>query len=83
MMLVMVNEADLNRIEVPEDYEVLDATAVGSRLGLKRDTVLAYLSRRNFRRIPRPNRQLAMGPIWYEKSVREWEAREEDRARGN
>jgi hypothetical protein len=43
--------------------------------------VLAYLSRRNFRRIPRPNRQLAMGPIWYENSVKEWEARERD-ARG-
>ena len=73
---LMVKEADLNRIEVPEDYEVLDATALGRRLGFKRDTVLAYLSRRNFRRIPRPNRQLAMGPIWYEKSVREWETKE-------
>src|SRR3712207_7790351 len=65
MMPVMVKEADLNRIEVPEDYEVLDATALGRRLGFKRDTVLAYLSRRNFGRIPRPNRQLAMGAIWY------------------
>jgi len=82
MMLAMVKEADLNRVEVPEDYEVLDATAVGRRLGLKRDTVLAYLSRRNFRRIPRPNRLLAMGPIWYEKSVREWEAKKESRVRG-
>jgi hypothetical protein len=53
MMPVMVKEADLDRIEVPEDYEVLDATAVGRRLGFKRDTVLAYLSRRNIRRIPR------------------------------
>jgi hypothetical protein len=76
MMLVMVKEADLNQIEVPEDYEVLDATALGMRLGFKRDTVLAYLSRRNFRRISRPNRQLAMGPIWYEKSVKEWEEKE-------
>jgi predicted DNA-binding transcriptional regulator AlpA len=66
----------------PEDYEVLDATALGRRLGFKRDTVLAYLSRKNFRRIPRPNRQLAMGPVWYEKSVKEWEAKEESRARG-
>jgi predicted DNA-binding transcriptional regulator AlpA len=82
MMLVMVKEADLAYIEVPENYEVLDATALGRRLGFKRDTVLAYLSRRNFRRIPRPNRLLAMGPLWYEKSVREWEAREENRARG-
>jgi predicted DNA-binding transcriptional regulator AlpA len=82
MMLVVVKEADLNPIGVPEDYEVLDATALGRRLGLKRDTVLAYLSRRSFRRIPRPNRLLAMGPIWYEKSVREWEAKEEGQARG-
>jgi predicted DNA-binding transcriptional regulator AlpA len=81
MIAVMVKEADLNQIGVPEDYEVLDATALGRRLGFKRDTVLAYLSRRNFRRIPRPNRLLAMGPLWYEKSVREWEAKE-DQARG-
>jgi hypothetical protein len=71
MMLVMVKEADLDRIEVPKDYEVLDATALGRRLGFKRETVLAYLSRRNFGRIPRPNRQLSMGPIWYQKSIRE------------
>jgi hypothetical protein len=81
MMAVMLREADLDRVEVPEDYEVLDATALGRRLGFKRDTVLAYLSRRNFRRVPRPNRQLAIGPIWYEKSVREWEVKE-DQARG-
>jgi predicted DNA-binding transcriptional regulator AlpA len=82
MMVVMVKEADLNQIEVPEDYEVLDATALGRRLGFKRETVLAYLSRRNFRRIPRPNRLLAMGPFWYEKSVNEWEAKEEGGTRG-
>jgi hypothetical protein len=81
MMMVIVKEADLNRIEVPQNYEVLDATALGRRLGFKRDTVLAYLSRRNFRRIPRPNRLLAMGPIWYEKNVREWETME-DHERG-
>jgi hypothetical protein len=81
MMPVMVKEADLDRIDVPDDYEVLDATALGRRLGFKRETVLSYLSRRNFHRIPRPNCQLAMGPIWYEKSVKEWEAKEEDRAR--
>jgi len=81
MMPVMVKEADLDQTRVPEDYEVLDATALGKRLGFKRDTVLAYLSRRNFRRIPRPNRLLAMGPVWYEKSLREWEAKEEGGAR--
>jgi hypothetical protein len=58
MMVVMVKEADLNQIEVPENYEVLDATALGRRLGFKRETVLAYLSRRNFRRMPRPSRLL-------------------------
>jgi predicted DNA-binding transcriptional regulator AlpA len=82
MMPIMVKETDLSRIEVPDDYEVLDATALGRRLGFKRDTVLAYLSRRKFRRIPRPNRLLAMGPMWYEKSVREWEAKEKGQARG-
>jgi hypothetical protein len=54
MMVLMVKEADLNQIEVPEVYEVLDATALGRRLGFKRETVLASLSRRNFRRIPPP-----------------------------
>jgi hypothetical protein len=73
MMPMMVKESDLNKIEVPEDFEVLDATALGERLGFKRDTVLAYLSRGNYRRIPRPNRKLAMGPVWFETTVREWE----------
>ena len=82
MMPVMEKEADLDWTDMPEDYEVLDATPLGKRLGFKCDTVLAYLSRRNFGRIPRPNRQLAMGPIWYEKSVKEWEAKEEYPARG-
>ena len=70
----MVKEEDINRIEAPEGYEVLDATALGRRLGIKRATVLTYLSRRNFGPIPRPNRRLAMGPIWYEVAVREWES---------
>jgi hypothetical protein len=75
MIPLMVKEADLNRIDVPEDYEVLDATALGRRLGFKRDTVLAYLSRRNFGRIPRPNRQLYVScqvcklpPAWFRTS---------------
>ena len=42
----MVKEADLDRIEVPEDYEILDATALGGRLGFKRDTVLKWKKRR-------------------------------------
>ena len=73
-----MKEADTNRVEVPEGYEVLDATALGERLGLKRDTVLAYLSRRNFARIPRPNRKLVMGPVWFERAVEEWEKRRKD-----
>jgi hypothetical protein len=68
MILDMVTEADIDGIVAPEGYEVLDATALGKRLGIKRDTVLAYLSRRNFRRI---------GPIWYERSVQEWERKRE------
>ena len=75
ILSVMVKEADLNKMEVHEGYEVLDATALGDRLGLKRDTVPAYLSRGNYSRIPRPNRKLAMGPIWYEAAVKQWEKR--------
>jgi hypothetical protein len=73
----MVKEADIDRIAVPDGYDVLDATALGQRLGLKRDTVLAYLSRRNFGRIPKPNRKLAMGPVWFERTVKEWERRKD------
>ena len=73
MLEPVVKEEDVDRIPVPEPYEVLDATALAERLGLKRDTVLAYLSRRNFALIPRPNRKLAMGPVWYEATVEEWE----------
>jgi hypothetical protein len=75
MLEIMVKEADIDRIAVPDGYDVLDAIALGQRLGLKRDTVLAYLSRRNFGRIPRPNRKLAMGPVWFERTVEEWERR--------
>jgi hypothetical protein len=75
MLEIMVQEADIDRIAVPDGYDVLDANALGERLGLKRDTVLAYLSRRNFGRIPRPNRKLAMGPVWFERTVEEWERR--------
>ena len=52
MMRHVVKAEDIDSIEVPNGYEVLDATAEARRLGLQRDTVLAYLSRRNFRRIP-------------------------------
>ncbi len=69
----MTKETDLDRIEAPEGFEPLDATALGERLGIKRDTVLSYLSRGNFRRIPRPNRLLKMGPLWFEVAVEEWE----------
>jgi hypothetical protein len=73
MLETMVREADIDRIAAPDGYDVLDATALGQRLGLKRDTVLAYLSRRNFGRIPKPNRKLTMGPVWFERTVEEWE----------
>jgi hypothetical protein len=32
MMAVMVKEVDLNRIDVPDVYEVLDATACASSM---------------------------------------------------
>jgi hypothetical protein len=71
-----------HHIEIPEQYEVLDPTALGKRLGLKRQTVLSYLARRNFRVIPKPDRRLAMGPIWYEGSVRQWESKRRRRKGG-
>lgn len=63
-----------HHIEIPEKYEVLDAEALAKRLGLKRETVLSYLARRNYRAIPKPDRRLVMGPVWYEGSVRKWES---------
>lgn len=67
------DEEECGPIEIPEKYEVLDASALGKRLGLKRQTVLSYLARKNYRVIPRPDRRLAMGPLWYEGSIRQWE----------
>ncbi|MDN5697093.1 MAG: hypothetical protein L0G70_03860 [Rubrobacter sp.] len=75
------NEKERGPIEIPEEYEVLDASALGKRLGLKRETVLSYLARKNYRVIPEPDRRLAMGPLWYEGSVRQWEI-EKRRRRG-
>jgi hypothetical protein len=75
----MVKAADLNCIEVPEDREVLDTTALSRRLGFRHDTVLTYpSSERTICLVPRPHRQLAMRPIWYEKSVKEWQAEEQE-----
>jgi hypothetical protein len=55
---------------IGKHYEVLQTKALGRRLCFKRDTMLAYCSRRNyFCCLPHPNRQLAIGPIWYERSV--------------
>ena len=59
-------------MEIPEKYQVLDATALGKRLGIKRDTVLSYLSRRR-KGAPEPSVRLAVGPIWYLGDVQEWE----------
>jgi len=71
----MVKEADLNKVKVPEQFEILDAEALARRLNLRRQTVQAYMARGWWHLIPRPNRKLAMGPVWYESSIREWESR--------
>ena len=63
----------LDRIEVPEEYEVLDADALAQRLGYKRQTVLAYMTRGRWDKLPKPNRKLAVGHIWYLGAVKEWE----------
>ena len=70
---MLKEKADLDHAVVPEEYEILDADALAERLGFKRDTVLVYLNRRSFHRIPRPSRRLRTGPLWYEGSVRQWE----------
>ena len=64
---------DVDPAPVPEEFEILDTDALAARLGFKRDTVLVYLNRRSFHRIPRPSRRLKTGPLWYEGSVRQWE----------
>jgi hypothetical protein len=56
--------------------------SVGQALGLQAKHGACLPLPRNFRRTPRPNRLLAMEPVWYEKNVREWNAKEEDQARG-
>jgi hypothetical protein len=58
---------------IPEEYEILDSHALAERLGFKRDTVLSYITRRSFHRIPPPDRHLATGPLWYEATVRDFE----------
>jgi hypothetical protein len=68
-----LREADLDKVEVPEGFEVLDAEALARRLGLRRQTVQAYISRGWYHLIPRPNRVLKVGPIWYVSAVRSWE----------
>ncbi len=68
----------VNRIEVPAEYEVMDADALASYLGFKKPTVLSYMSRENWKKIPKPNRQLRSGHIWYVGAVKEWQRRESD-----
>lgn len=70
---MLKEKPDVDHAVVPEEYEVLDSDALAERLGLKRDTVLVYLNRRSFHRIPKPSRRLKTGPLWYEGSVRQWE----------
>ncbi len=66
----------LSRTSIPEDYEILDANALAERLDLSRSTIFTYLQRGSFHRVPKPDRRLSIGPIWYEISVRNWEAQD-------
>ncbi len=68
-----MNEDRLHRIEVPEEYEVMDAESLARFLGYKKQTVQAYIARGNWRKIPKPNRQLGFGPVWYLGAVMEWQ----------
>lgn len=62
----------INRITVPEEYEVLDAEGLATFLGYKKETVQTYVTRGNWRKIPKPHRQLRFGPVWYLGYVKEW-----------
>lgn len=64
---------ELDHIEIPEEYEVLDTGALAKRLGFQRQTVSAYLVRGLYRKVPKPNRMLDVGPIWYLGAVQQWE----------
>ena len=59
-------------MDIPEQYEVLDADALARRLGYTRTTVWTHLSRERWDKIPPPSRRLAMGPVWYVGDVEEW-----------
>ena len=78
---MLKEKPDVDLAPVPEQYEVLDADALAERLGFKRDTVLVYLNRRSFHRIPKPNRRLKTGPLWYQGSVRMWEQQNRKKTR--
>ncbi len=47
---------DIDYAIVPAEYERFDTDGLAERLGFRRDTVLVYLYRRSFHRIPKPNR---------------------------
>jgi hypothetical protein len=53
-----------DRIDAPEGDGVPGATALAEKPGLERQAVLAYLRRRDFGRVPHPDRRLATGPVW-------------------
>ena len=67
-----MDENRVNRIEIPKEYEVMDADALARRLGYRRQTVQAYISRKNWTKIPKPHRLLKFGPVWYAGAVEEW-----------
>ncbi len=62
-------------MKIPEQYEVMDAVALGGLLGFSRSTVYTHLSRERFDKIPPPSRRLSMGPVWYLGDVEEWRER--------
>ena len=65
MMPVMVKEADLNRVDVPEDYEVLDATGVGRRLGSSGTRCSPTSPEGTFAAYPAPTVCLLWGHLHY------------------
>jgi len=76
MLKERASQDGLAHTPIPQEYEILDAGALAERLDLSRSTIFTYLQRGSFHRVPKPDRRLSIGPLWYEISVRNWEAQD-------
>lgn len=59
--------------QIPDKYRVLGIAELGERLGYKRTTVYAHLTRELWHKIPEPSARISCGPVWYACHVEVWE----------